>query len=372
VQNLSGEELEQQLRAKRPGGAAGAGAGPAQAAGETPETVVDLTPEEHEQTRRLRDSVSLDPDHDFESFVLAAKQVYREMPERVRRKLTEFGRNANLDGVLLLRGLAQDPALPPTPTRSGEGTGKSTFASELWLCAVASALGEPVGYQQEKQGKILQDIFPTPANAGKQSSESSSVLLAFHTEIAFHPFMPDYVLLYGLRQDPYKEARTMFASVRRFFPLLSPEVRETLFASVFRTGIDYSFGNLAGERGSGPLVPVLYGDRRDPCLRYDLDLMVGETPEACHALEVVNDLVNQVKQDVVLEPGSLLVLDNRRCVHARSVFRAVFDGTDRWIQRAAVVRDFAASTKDRAHGSRVIATDFSQYLNPAAPDQDRG
>jgi hypothetical protein len=68
----------------------------------------------------------------------------------------------------------------------------------------------------------------------------------------------------------------------------------------------------------------------------------------------------------VIEPGSLLVLDNRRCVHARSVFRAVFDGRDRWLQRAAVVRDLDASVGDRLRGSRVIATDFSSYLGEAA------
>jgi hypothetical protein len=335
----------------------------AQSARMEPRMLVDLTTEEHEQARRLRDSLSIDPRVDFERFVAEARRVYRLLPERLRRSLSEFGCDGNLDGALLLRGLPQDPDLPPTPMRSGEETGKSTFASELWLCTVASAFGEPVGYLQEKRGRIIQDIFPTPANASKQSSESSSVLLAFHTEIAFHPFMPDYVLLYGLRQDPDKQARTMFASVRRFFHLLDSGDRETLFASLFRAGIDFSFGNLAQEAGAGPLVPVLYGDPQDPFLRYDLDLMVGETRSAHRALEAVHDLVNQVRQEVVLEPGCLLVLDNRRCVHARSMFKASFDGRDRWLQRTAVIRDFAASARDRGHGSsRVIATDFSSYL----------
>jgi alpha-ketoglutarate-dependent taurine dioxygenase len=288
------------------------------------------------------------------------------MPERLRRILVEFGHHGNLDNVLMLRGLPQDPVVPPTPTRSGETVRKTTYASELWVCAVAAAFGEPVGYLQEKQGSILQDLYPTPAAASTQSSESSSVLLAFHTEVAFHPYMPDYVLLYGLRQDPKKEAQTMFASIRRFFHLLSAEEKETLFSRVFRTGIDYSFGNTTGEKGTGPLVPVLYGDREDPFMRYDLDLMVGQTPEACRALEVVRELVNAVKQEVAIEAGSLLVLDNRRCVHARSVFSAFFDGRDRWLQRASVVRDLDASVEDRIRGTRVIATDFSRYFGAAA------
>jgi hypothetical protein len=335
----------------------------------TVESVIDLKEDEREQTRRLLDGMALNPHVDFERFAFEAKLVFHQMPERIRRRLLDFSRRSNLDSALLLRGLAQDQELPPTPARLGDGTRKSTFASELWLCAVAAAFGEPVGYLQEKEGSILQDVFPTLSNAGKQSSDSSAVLLAFHTEVAFHPFMPDYVMLYGLRQDPYKEARTMFASVRRFFDLLGPGEKETLFSRSFRTGIDYSFGNVTGERGTGPLVPVLYGDRLDPFMRYDLDLMVGETPAARRVLEVVRELVNEVKQEVAIEPGSLLVIDNRRCVHARSVFRATFDGRDRWLQRAAVVRDLDASVEDRIRGTRVIATDFSSYLGTTVAGQ---
>jgi hypothetical protein len=180
--------------------------------------------------------------------------------------------------------------------------------------------------------------------------------------------MPDYLLLYGLRQDPAKEARTYVASVRRFFHLLDPADKDTLFANLFRTGVDYSFGNVAQRRGAGPLVSVLYGDRLDPFLRYDLDLMVGETPAARRALELVRELVHDVKRELVVEPGSLLILDNRRSVHARSVFQASYDGRDRWLQRLAVVRDLEASMHDRRRGSRVIATDFSHYLAAVAPE----
>ncbi|HTQ81065.1 MAG TPA: DUF4350 domain-containing protein, partial [Thermoanaerobaculia bacterium] len=334
--------------------------------GPAPGTVVDLTGEESAALERLLAEVRVDPHADFEAFVLEAKLAFHELPKRLRRTLVEFAQKGNVDGALLLRGLPRDREIPPTPRRSGERASKPTHASELWLCAVAAALGEPVGYLQEKQGRIFQDVFPTPANADKLSSESSSILLDFHTEIAFHPFMPDYILLYGLRQDPDCAARTIFSSVRRFIHLLDPADRDTLFANLFKTGVDYSFGNTAETRGAGPLVSVLYGDRQDPFLRYDLDLMVGQTPAACRALEVVRELVNDVKRDVTIEPGSLLVIDNRRSVHARSNFKAYYDGRDRWLQRMAVVRDLDASLTDRLHGTRVIATDFSSYLVAAS------
>lgn len=329
-------------------------------------SVIDLTPEEHAYLGQLMGGVEVDPYDDFETFCFEAKLLFHELPRRIRRRLVEFAHGGNADGVLMLRNLPVDRDLPPTPTRTGEWVRKQTVASELWLTSVAASLGEPVGYLQEKQGRIVQDLFPTAANADKLSSESSSILLDFHTEIAFHPFMPDYLLLYGVRQDPNKEARTIFSSVRRFFHLLTPGDRDTLFSDVFLTGVDYSFGNFEERQGAGPLVSVLYGDRLDPFLRYDLDLMVGQTPAARHALQVVRELVNDVKREVTIEPGSLVVIDNRRAVHARSHFTAYYDGRDRWLQRMAVVRDLQASYRDRVPGSRVIATDFSDYLAASA------
>jgi hypothetical protein len=329
------------------------------------ETVLDVTAAEHGHLRQLLEDVGVSPHEDFEAFFAEARLRFHEMPRRVRKVLVAFAQRGNADGALLLRNLPQDPEVPPTPTRSGQRTPKATWASELWMCCVAAALGEPVAYLQEKQGNLFQDVFPTLQNEDKLSSESSAILLDFHTEIAFHPYMPEYLLLYGLRQDPDRRARTIFSSVRRFFHLLPPGDRDALFCDLFRTGVDYSFGNLGEQKGAGPRVSVLYGDRLDPFLRYDLDLMAGQTPEARRALQVVRDLVDQHQRDVVIEPGSLLVLDNRRCVHARSDFKAYYDGRDRWLQRMAVVRDLEPSLRDRVRGTRVIATDFTSFLEEA-------
>jgi hypothetical protein len=44
--------------------------------------------------------------------------------------------------------------------------------------------------------------------------------LTFHTEVMFHPHMPDFILLYGLRQDSEGKARIIISCVRRFYSLL--------------------------------------------------------------------------------------------------------------------------------------------------------
>jgi hypothetical protein len=123
----------------------------------------------------------------------------------------------------------------------------------------------------------------------------------------------------------------------------------------FRTAADQSF---VGRRPTrvGRLVPVLTGTWDEPFLTFDADLMIGADREAEDALGQLRALVEQRHTGVVLSAGDLLVVDNHVAVHGRSPFRARFDGTDRWLQRAFVVTDLAPSVADRT--GRVITTRF--------------
>jgi len=323
---------------------------------------VEISSDDYEQFAGLHRSVPLDPNADFENFFEEARLRFHEFPRWIRRILLRFSTRGSSHGAMVIHGFPLDEVVPPTPTSPDHHLEKPYHASEFWLSCVAGALGEPVAYLPEKEGRIFQDVYPTRVNEANLSSESSSILLDFHTEIAFHPLMPDYLLLYCLRQDRDGVARTLVSCIRRFLPRLTPGVQDVLFTNQFRAGVDYSFGNLKQKSGAGPLVAVLYGDRLDPFLRYDLDLMVGESPSAQHALQAVRLAVNAYREEIILAPGSLMIIDNRRTVHARSQFKAYYDGTDRWLQRLAVVRDLEASLRDRVRGSRVIATDFSAFL----------
>ena len=324
----------------------------------------DLTPSEAKRIESAADSCHYNPfePSELELFLRDARIRFGTNPRWMRRLLTNFSMDGNADGVLSLRNFSQDPNLPPTPTGSGIAVRKSTFRSENYLASVGMALGEIVGYAQEKNGAFWQSLNPTKVNESRQTSESSASLLEFHTEVMFHPHMPDYVLLYGLRQDPEQLARTIVSSVRQFHRLLPLRTRDTLFQPLFKTGVDPSFGNVDGLAGTGPATSVFYGDPEDPFFRFDLDLMVGLTPEARTALKDLRHWVNKTKVEVTITPGSLLIIDNRRTVHARSEFQAHYDGRDRWLERVSVVKDLRASLSDRAKGSRIIDTDFSAQL----------
>ena len=62
-----------------------------------------------------------------------------------------------------------------------------------------------------------------------------------------------------------------------------------------------------------------------------------------------------LQRSVRLGPGDLLVIDNKRCAHARSAYEARFDGQDRWLQRAYVRRDIRMLTSETAASFRVLA-----------------
>jgi len=289
---------------------------------------------------------------DDEAFVAAAAEVGQAFPPGLVAALEAFAADPGPAGALLLRDVPTGavPATPATPTTP---TGKD-LRSEQVLLAVARILGEPVGYLPEHGGSIVQNLVPTKADVGRQTSTSSGVDLAFHTETAFHPHGPRYLLLLCLRGDP--GAATTLASIDDLLPGLRPETVDVLRQPLFRTAVDESFG---GEPGVpyGPARPVLGGTPEQPWLCWDEELTTGTTPEAQAAHEELIAVVAQRRREVVLADGDLLIVDNRRCVHGRRPFQARFDGTDRWLQRSFVVASLAPSVAERT--GRIITTEFA-------------
>lgn len=276
----------------------------------------------------------------------------RRLPVDAFDALLEFADAGNDTGALLLRGLPVG-ALPPTPESPSVAVEKDLL-SELTLLTIGRLLGQPVGYQPENNGRVVQNIVPTREGASRQVSTSSAVNLAWHTEAAFHPHRPRFLLLFCLRGDA--AAHTTLCSVREIVESLSLRTRALLASPVFRTRADESYVH-SEKRPLGRLTSVLQGDPSNPTLVFDADLMVGQGDEATAALRELGEAMEAAHTSVVLEPGDLLVVDNTVAVHGRSPFTPRFDGKDRWLQRTFVVSDLAASAGERS--GRVIQTRFS-------------
>ncbi len=286
-----------------------------------------------------------------EALVAAARRTAGELPATVVGAVAGFAAAPHRSGALVLRGMPVGD-LPPTPPSPTAPTVKDR-TSELSLLSVACTLGEPVGYEPEHGGDIVQNIVPVATTADRQVSTSSKVELMFHTEAAFHPHRPRYLLLLCLRGD--RSAVTTLSSIHEVLPLLPARVQDALFEPRFRTAVDESY--LHGRANVlGAPMPVLRGDRRLPTMVFDADLMVGTDAEADEALGELAAAVAAVHTGIALEAGDLLVVDNAVAVHGRTPFTPRFDGTDRWLQRAFVVEDLAASAGERR--GRVIVTRF--------------
>lgn len=203
------------------------------------------------------------------------------------------------------------------------------------LLHFADDIGRAVGYDREQGGALIQDIFPVRASEHHQVSTSSKVMLGSHTETAFHPHKPRYVVLMCLRGDP--QAATTYADVYDIIDRLSNEALAVLQSSEFVTTIDPSFMS-NGEPDARVTVTPLTATPNGWTLVYDQLLMTGTTPRAVAALVELHRAVQSSTKHVVLQRGDVLVIDNHRAVHGRTPFTPRYDGTDRWLKRSLVVR----------------------------------
>ena len=288
-----------------------------------------------------------------EAFVSAAGYAARLLPAAIHDALVDFGDHGDPSGALLLRDVPFGE-VPPTPTSPTSSAAQSP-ASEFALLVVARRLGQPIGYEPEHGGRLVQNILPTPQGSCRQVSTSSAVTLAWHTEAAFHRYLPHYLLLACLRGDVAHAAATTFVSVDQLLPLLSLRARALLSEARYQFCIDESYTGIHSSRRSEPR-PILYGDPNAPSLCYDELEVSACDPDAQAALDELQDAVTACHTSVVLEPGDLLVLDNTRTSHGRTPFAPRYDGTDRWLQRTFVVPDLSALGTDLA--DRIVTTRF--------------
>ncbi|TAK71830.1 MAG: hypothetical protein EPO11_10925 [Gammaproteobacteria bacterium] len=308
--------------------------------------------------------LTANPYENLEYFIQQASLAAYSFPDYIKELLMNFKTYGNEDGYLLFRSFPYDRSLMNTPVNIEEvREKKKTFYSEFWLAAIARFLGEPFSYIQENKGNIFHNVRPTYNNKDMLSSESSTILLDFHTETAFHPYTPDFLSLFCLRSDRHKEAQTIISSIRYFQDDIDAELERILRKPLFKTGIDYSFGSVNGMRGNGPTIPILYGDSRDLLITFDPDLMRGLTDEAEMAIKTLKKIIDKHKRAVVLEEGDLIIIDNRRALHGRTYFKANFDGQDRWLQRLYISRDLTRANILFSKSERIITYKFDREIS---------
>ncbi|MDU0291145.1 TauD/TfdA family dioxygenase, partial [Saccharothrix longispora] len=287
---------------------------------------------------------------DSAEWVAAARDAWEDAPPSLRRVLTGFRRDSGTGGALLLRNLpVGGHDLPPTPGAEGSVAREATVSAAV-LVLVAHGLGDPGAFRAEKGGALVQDVVPVPGREDVQGNVGSTHL-TFHTENAFHPHRPDFVLLVCVRPDHERVAELRLVCSRQVLPKLGEQARAALSAAEFVTAPPPSFGGLSG---AVPPRAVLRGDPDDPDLCVDQAATRPVTERAVAAMAELGELFENSFTALRLEAGDLAIVDNRVTVHGRSAFAPRYDGADRWLQRSFVFADLRRSRGHRPADGYVL------------------
>jgi len=287
-----------------------------------------------------------DPAGDIDRSLIQLHVVFSRLPFGQLQQLLDFGRHSDTPGVMAVRNLPTDPHLPPTPVDGGPNLQKQTFVAEAVLLGLSQLLGEPVGFNTEKDGRLIHDVVPVSGGAASQANQGSPVFLDFHNDIAcdeigpYDVSNPDFLVLNCLRQDVGAEAVTYYADARDIMRTLSPQTVRTLSEPLFRLNAP---GSSVRDVANGVDVlsaptQVISRPPDSPEIVISANGMQGLTTEAGRALYDLQLACQGVAHQVKLEPGSALLINNRKGLHTRSQFPARHDGQDRWLQLTYVRR----------------------------------
>jgi L-asparagine oxygenase len=290
---------------------------------------------------------------DSERALTAAALAGCALPTRLIAALMSFRCTGNDYGTLSVENMPVDAGLPPTPSDGRLPDWEVAPVATIAQLAVSSHLGDVIGFSDEKDGQLVQDVIPVRGAEDRQEN-SGSAFLELHTEDGFHPFKPDFLTLLCLRPDHAGRAYTITGAVARILPRLSRVCVETLRQPLFRIRYSSSFAWM-GSAGFSEPVAVLSGPLADPVLIADFHAMEPLTLAARWALEELETVLKGALVGTVLRAGALLVVDNRAAVHGRTAFTARYDGTDRWLRRCFTVADLRQSRGFRVRGSRACA-----------------
>jgi L-asparagine oxygenase len=326
---------------------------------------INLTPKEHSLMRRIYTSICHNPYSEEDKFIQAVNLISTRIARRIWTRMMDFKVNSKSSGIMIIKNLPTDEDLPPTPsdTVSENYTVRTTFFCETSLTLFALLLGEPYSFFQENCGNLYQNVVATKRGKNAMSSESSSVILPFHTEDSFHPYSPDYVCLACLKEDPLKLAKTIYIHVDDIFrSSLLKSQKDILFESRFINKVAYSFGYGNNAVLKKPTA-VCWGDPSSPFIRYSF-LMKGTDSESQDALKALkNSFKSDLQQSVELKKGEVMILNNRKVLHGRTKYKPDINyPNNRWLKRIFIINNLSIAGDDILPDQHRIRTNIENLI----------
>lgn len=294
------------------------------------------------------------------------------IPYRVRKLLNDFRNQRTGAGYLLIQGFPiDDESIGPTPAHwDAPWVYPRVFREEIFQCLISSSMGDIYGWRTQENGRYLRHIVPIEKDKNEQLGGSSSVVLLWHIEEAFHPQRADMMTIMCYRND--EKAATNICSLSdldipsHYWNILSQSrfyiepdkshMPENNISEQWALGND-DFAQIRSFLSDPKPIPVLQGRKGYERLQVDEAFMhaVDGDFEAKEALEWLFDQMNKNKHQIVMKPGDILLIDNRVTVHGRSPYVPNYGPKARWLRRVNITADLCKSYqwKEKPH-DRVI------------------
>jgi|688.fasta_scaffold181435_3 L-asparagine oxygenase len=289
--------------------------------------------------KKFRSLNNLSKMEQFEFLSTYVPKIVKDIvPSEILKKLASI-KDISAIPYQIINDLPVDSELIGVPKNGKRPSWKKTYVSEAVLIGMAKAIElQPIAYFQEKEGILIHEIVPIPGKE-EELSNAGKVSLGFHTDHAILPsiYRPDYLMLMGLVNED--RVPTRIACLDDALEKLPKETEELLRQPLFRIESPDSvlFNNgIKMMSGWRPLLSTGFNGQTEFAGNlYSVRFMNTEAKEAVCIFE---EILAKVTKEVVLDPGTLILFDNKRTLHGRP---SVKKG-DRWLQRLFCSRSLQA------------------------------
>lgn len=281
-------------------------------------------------------------------FAREARAAAQDLPTSVRKTVVRFVERDRAP-ALWLRGLTQVAEwCGATPDKPGEER-IITSPAEIAIGLIMAMTGRLVAYRGQQNGRIFNDVLPQPDKAEiPNSSGGSKHDFGLHTEDAYHPFPPDYLGLFGVRN---------LEGAETFVSHLPHGLAPAHYVEALSKPDFVSRPNKGSVGGEAIAVgrPVLFGDLANPFIKGNW----ARPPEIADPLQReayawLGEVLAAHAQRVVVEAGDILLVNNLRGTHGRRRFKPLENGDRRWLVRALTRSDARRHASPAAEGEHPV------------------
>jgi L-asparagine oxygenase len=251
----------------------------------------------------------------------------------------------------------QDGDLPPTPTTYQTPEQAEIYSFDIAQLVLTSLGGMAYGNRHVRDGRILTDVFPKVDFAeATDTAFGSGEIFDFHADGAVHrDTTPDIFSLHCVRNS--EKAPTFFSSVSEqdfdgetFAALQEPVF--TIYYVSSRSGAKLKDVPVIEIEASGKLRLNYYGKNK-------IDGPNDEVHKK--ALDDFEQALHTNVQEVTLQPGDVVLVDNQHVQHGRRAFQATESpDSRRWLRRVYAGKQSGLMSLIEASEDRILDSAYEK------------